>query len=151
MENRSVRNMWSDFLDAHSEFSRVEAPEAIQFFDNEKDADRHAALVLNNTKTATSASLLGIQNRNEKLPKVGGFLVVVDGRGNAKCVVRITSFKLKPWYDITQEHSRRDGFDSLGQWKTTYWEYFSKELTRYGRVPQETMIVVCITFEKIFG
>lgn len=151
MENRSARNMWGDFLDAHLEFAFAEAPEVIQFFDNENDADRHASLVLNKTKTATTFSLLGLQHRKEILPKTGAFLVVVDGRSNAKCIVRITSAILKPWFSIPEEYAKRDGFDNLALWKTTYWDYFSKELSEYGRVPKESMILVCVSFEKVFG
>ncbi|MDX1363858.1 ASCH domain-containing protein [Arenibacter latericius] len=151
MENRSAKHMWADFLDAHPEFARANAPETIQFFTNENDADRHAQLVLNKSKTATSFSLLGIQNRKESLPKIGSFLIVVDGRGNAQCIVRITSSTLKPWFNITEDYSRRDGFDSLTQWKETYWSYFSSELSPFRRSPQESMIVVCVSFEKVYG
>ncbi len=143
--------MWGDFLDAHVEFALAEAPEVIQFFDNENDADRHTALVLNRIKTATTFSLLGIQNRKERLPKTGTFLVVVDGRANAKCVVRITSSILKPWFSITEEYAKLNGFDNLSLWKTAYWNFFLKELSLYNRDPTESMIVVCVSFEKVYG
>ncbi|GGW37866.1 ASCH domain-containing protein [Arenibacter certesii] len=151
MENRSAKHMWGDFLEAHPEFASTKDPDTIQFFENENDADRHSQLALNRTKTATSFSLLGIQHRKESLPKIGSFLIIVDGRGNAQCVVRILSSALKPWFSITEEYSRRDGFDNLTQWKNTYWDYFSKQLSPFGRTPQESMIVICVSFEKVYG
>ncbi len=151
MENRSARNLWETFVEAHPEFAGLEAEGTLQFFENEQDADRHASLVLNHGKTATSYSLVGLQSRQESLPKTGSFLIVVDGRGSAQCVVQITGFTLKPWYSITADHSRREGFSSLEEWKKTYWDYFSEELAHHGRSPQESMIIVCVNFEKIYG
>ncbi len=153
MENSTARNMWGDFLDAHLEYAFVEAPKVIHFFDNEKDANHSLELVLNNTKKAMSHSLLGLQNRNEPLPKIGSFIVLTDWEGTAKCIVKTVSVKLKPLFSIDVDYAQLEGEGdkSLDQWKNMYLNYFTRELAPFGRVPKESMIVVCVTFEKVYS
>lgn len=153
MENSTARNMWGDFLDAHLEYAFVEAPKVIHFFDNEKDANHSLELVLNNTKKAMSHSLLGLQNRNEPLPKIGSFIVLTDWEGTAKCIVKTTAVKLKPLFSIDVDYAELEGEGdkSLDQWKNMYLNYFTRELAPFGRVPKESMIVVCVTFEKVYS
>ncbi len=153
MENSTARNMWGDFLDAHLEYAFVEAPKVMHLFDNEKDANHSLNLVINNTKKAMSLSLLGIQHRNEPLPKIGSFIVLTDWEGTAKCIIKTTSVKLKPLFSIDGDYTQLEGEDdkSLDQWKNRYWNYFTRELAPFKRIPKESMIVVCITFEKVYG
>lgn len=153
MDNASARNMWGDYLDAHLEFAFVEAPKVLHFSDNEQDADHSVGLVLKNLKNAASFSLLGLQHRKEPLPKVGAFMILTDWNGKAKCIVRTTSVKLKPFFSITKEYVKMDGLGdkSLEYWKKYHWDYFSRELSPFNRVPRDSMIVVCVEFEKVYG
>jgi len=152
MENASARNLWGDFLDAHLEFASEDAPKVIHFCDNEKDANLCADLVCKETKRATSHSLKGLQLRNEALPKIGDFYVVTDWEGNAKCVTRTTRVKLLPYFSIREEHARLEGEGdkSLGYWKKTHWEYYNRELGKFGAAPKESMIVVFEEFEMLY-
>ncbi|MBT8285058.1 MAG: ASCH domain-containing protein, partial [Flavobacteriaceae bacterium] len=43
-----------------------------------------------------------------------------------------------------------EGDKSLAYWKKTHWDYYTRELEPFGRVPRESMIVVCEIFEKVF-
>ena len=115
MDNASARNMWGDYLDAHLEFAFVEAPKVLHFSDNEQDADHSVDLVLKNLKNAASFSLLGLQHRKEPLPKVGAFMILTDWNGKAKCIVRTTAVKLKPFFSITKEYVQMDGLGDLFQ------------------------------------
>ena len=150
MENISARNMWGDFLDTHLNSTLVETPKVIQFYDNENDADQHVDMVVQHLKKAASYPLLGLQCKKEPLPKIGSFLIIIDGRGRARCIARITSMVLKPFFGIKDDYIRQEGFNDLEQWKTVHWDYFKRELAPFGRVPKESMIVVCITFDKVY-
>ncbi len=152
MENASARNLWGDFLDAHLEFASEDAPKVIHFCDNEKDANLCADLVSKETKRATSHSLQGLQLRNEALPKIGDFYVVTDWNGNAKCIIRTTRVKLLPYFSIREEHARLEGEGdkSLDHWKKTHWDYYTRELEKFGKSPKESMIVVFEEFEMLY-
>lgn len=153
MDNASARNMWGDYLDKHLEDAFVEAPKTIHFCDNEKDANECLELVLKNVKKATSPSLLGLQLRNEPLPKIGDFLVITDWDGKAKCIVKTTTVKLKPMFSIDEAYAQKEGEGdkSLAYWKKTHWDYYTRELAEFNREPRESMIVVCQEFVKVFG
>ena len=43
-----------------------------------------------------------------------------------------------------------EGDKSLAYWKKTHWDYYTRELAAYNRVPRESMIIVCEVFEKVF-
>lgn len=152
MDNASARNMWGDYLDKHLEDAFHEAPKTIHFCDNEKDANECAKLVKKGIKKATSDSLLGIQYRNEKLPKIGDFTVVTDWSGKAQCIIKNTKVQLKPFFSINEEYAKTEGEGdkSLAHWKKVHWEYYTKELEEFNRLPRESMIIVCQEFEKVF-
>lgn len=152
MDNASARNMWGDYLDHHLEDAFAEAPKTIHFCDNEEDANECANLVRKGTKRATSHSLLGLQYRNEPLPKIGDFNVVTDWEGKAQCIVRTTSVKLKPFFSINEVYAvlEGEGDKSLDYWKKTHWDYYERELQEFNRLPRESMIIVCEEFEKVF-
>ena len=152
MDNASARNMWGDYLDKHLEDAFHEAPKTIHFFDNEKDANESVKLVNKGIKKATSDSLIAIQCRNEKLPKIGDFTVVTDWNGKAQCIVKTIKVQLKPFFSINEQYAKieGEGDKSLTHWKKIYLEYYTKELKVFRRVPNESMIVVCQEFEKVF-
>mgnify|MGYP003624502833 FL=1 len=153
MENASARNMWGDYLDKHLEDAFVNAPKTIYFYDNEKDANECVNLVVKGSKRATSFSLLGLQAHNEPLPKIGDFLVITDWSGTAKCIVKTTSVKLKPFFSINEEYAQKEGEGdkSLAYWKKKHWDFYTRELEKFNRLPRESMIVVCQEFEKVYG
>jgi len=152
MTNESAKNMWQEFLNQQEEDSSHEVPQAIHFCDNEEDANTCAKLVKKGVKKGTSHSLLGLQYRNEKLPKIGDYKVVTDWEGNAQCIVRTTKVQLKPFFSINQEFAaiEGEGDKSLDYWKKTHWDYYTRELEEFERLPRESMIVVCEEFEKIY-
>ena len=152
IDNASARNLWGDYLDKHLEHVFVETPKTLHFCDNEKDANECAKLTKKGIKRATSDSLLGLQYRKEPLPKKGDFLIISDWEGNAQCIVQITKVQLRPFFSIDQAYAQLEGEGdkSLEYWKKVHWEYFTRELEEFERVPRESMIVVCQEFEKVF-
>ena len=152
MDNASARNMWGDYLDQHLEDAFHEAPKTIHFCDNEEDANTCATLVKKGIKRATSDSLLGLQYRKERLPKIGDYTVITNWEGEAQCIVKTTKVRLKPFFSIDEDYAQLEGEGdkSLEYWKKVHWDYYTRELEQYGRVPRDSMIVVCQEFEKIF-
>ena len=152
MRNASARALWGDYLDKHLEHVFVDAPKTVHFSNNKQDADAFADLAKRGVKRATSMSLLGLQHRNEPLPKIGDFLIVTDWEGQAQCIVRTVKVSLKPFFAIDAAYALREGIGdkSLAQWKKVHWDFFADELQAFGREPRESMIVVCQEFEKVF-
>lgn len=152
MENASARNLWGDYLDKHLEHAFAEAPKVVYFCNTEQDANECAQLVKKGIKRAISHSLLVLQCQNEPLPKIGNFMVVTDWEGEAQCLVRNTKITFKPFFAIDAEyaHLQGEGDKSLAHWKKMHWDYYIEELEPFGRVPRDSMIVVCQEFEMVF-
>lgn len=152
MENASARALWGDYLDQHLEHAFVDAPKVVHFCANEQDANKCSDLVKKGIKRATSHSLLGLQYRNEPLPKIGDFIVVTNWAGDAQCLVRTTKVHLRPFFSIDEAYAKleAEGDKSLEHWKRVHWDYYTQELEPFGRVPRESMIIVCQEFEKVF-
>lgn len=152
MDNASANNMWGDYLKNHLEDVFHEAPKAVHFGDNEKDANECAKLVKAGVKKAAAISLLGLQYRNEPLPKKGDYLIVTDWEGEAQCILETTKVTLKPFFSIDAAFAEKagEGDKSLAQWKKVHWDYYTRELAEFEREPRDSMIVVCQEFEKVF-
>ena len=43
-----------------------------------------------------------------------------------------------------------EGDKTLGYWRETHWQYFSRECQRIGREPNLHMSVVCETFKVVY-
>ncbi len=150
--NKSAKSLWGNYLEKHPKNVFVEAPKIEHFCDNSKDANYCAKLVEKGIKKATTHSLLGLQLRNERLPKIGDFRIVTDWDGKAKCIVRTTAVQLKPMFSIDENYAQieGEGDKSLTYWKQTHWDYYTRELKPFNCTPKESMIVVCEEFEKVF-
>ncbi|SFR35267.1 Uncharacterized protein YhfF [Robiginitalea myxolifaciens] len=152
MKNASAKRLWGDYLDKHLEYAFVDEPRVRHFGDNPELANTCLKLVLEGKKRASSQSLLGLQYREEALPKLGDFTVLTDWEGEAKCIMRTTAVRLKPFFSISSSYAKMEGEGdgSLDYWKTQHWDYFTRELEPFGRVPRDSMIVVCEVFERVF-
>ena len=152
MKNKSAKRLWGDFLDHHLEYAFAPEPRVEHFGDTKEIANSCLELVLKGKKRATSPSLVGLQCRNEPLPKIGDFTVLTNWDGEAKCIVRTVGVRLRPFFSITASYAKLEGEGggSLEYWKKTHWEYYTRELEPYGRVPRDSMIVVCEIFDKVY-
>jgi len=152
MDNASANNMWGDYLKNHLEDVFHDPPKVYHFCDNEADANACAKLVKKGIKKATSDSLLGLQYRKEPLPKIGDFAIITNWEGKAQCIIEITKVTLKPYFSIDEKYAllEGEGDKSLDYWKKVHWDYYTRELEEFDRVPRESMIVVCQEFEKVF-
>ena len=152
MKNASARNLWGDYLDKHLEYAFSHEPKVTHFGNSENEVNEALKLILSGKKRAISHSLLGLQYRKEPLPKIGDFTVLTDWKGEAKCILRTVAVRLKPFFSIRESYSKIEGEGdlSLTYWKNKYWDSYTKELEAFGRVPRESMIVVCEYFEKVF-
>ena len=53
-----------------------------------------------------------------------------------------------PSVDITTEG---EGDGSLAYWRKVHWEFFTRELSPFGRTPEKSMPVVCERFNVVYS
>ncbi len=66
-------------------------------------------------------------------------------------ICRNTQVQIVPFNEVTAEYAaiEGEGDGSLAYWREAHWAFFSRECQRIGRVPVETMPVVCTVFELL--
>lgn len=100
------------------------------FGDSPEMADELAALVMKGGKTATCCSLSSFE-KEEELPSVGSYSIVLDGEGTPVCVIRTIAMYLKQFSDMTDELAKKEGEGdlSLDYWKKGHQDFFEREGT----------------------
>ena len=144
----SAERMWESYAAAHPEAAGADW-DAWAFGDS---PDELAALVLAGVKTATASAYPLYALEGEPLPEAGEYSVILDGRGEAACVVRTDRVEVVPFRDVDGEQARREGEGdrSLAYWRAVRERFFREELAASGLVFTEDMPVVLEQFHMIW-
>ncbi|GBU14236.1 RNA-binding protein [Enterobacterales bacterium] len=102
---------------------KYKAAERWSFGDNEAQADEVAKRVIDGIKTATCANL-----DDEGEPEPGEIFVIVDGRNNPVCAVKLTEVKQVPFDLVTEQHAWEEGEGdrTLASWRTEHQRFFEE-------------------------
>lgn len=115
-------------------------------------ADEGACLVLEGRKTATSSlhELQGIED--ERLPKLGGRSILLDGHGRAVCLSENVSVEIVPFGQVGAAHAAAEGEGdlTLAHWRRAQCEDFTEWLAEVGRELSDDTPVLCETFRVAF-
>ncbi|MEO9891815.1 ASCH domain-containing protein [Aurantibacter sp.] len=151
--DESVVTLWDSFIFENPEFKNNDRPEAWFFHNNEKDANRLAALTLSKKKQAGSGLYAWYKEAQADLPQVGTQHIITDFNGTAKAIIEITKVDTIPFNQITPAYATLDmgtTEEPLEKWKKAHWEFFASTLEEAETKPSEGMLVVCEWFETIW-
>jgi len=121
------------------------------FGDSPALSDELLALVRSGRKRGGASLLWAHEADSEPVPAIGEVEIVVNHL-NAPCLVtRITAVEVVAFNQVSAGFAAREGEGdgSLEHWRKAHWAFFSRECRRIGRVPGETMPVVCSSFEVL--
>lgn len=115
-------------------------------------ADELAALVLARKKTATASLYELYALDGEELSCAGEYSVLLNGVGEAVCVLRTTRVYLSRFDEVTAQHAAREGEGdgSLAHWRAAHERFFTRELLSYGLAFSPELHVVCEEFEAVY-
>lgn len=126
---------------------KVKYPGAIAwaFGDSPEMADELVGLVIKGKKTATCGSLSSFKNEEES-PTIGGYSIILNGRGEPVCVIRTISLRIVRFCDVGEDLASKEGEGdlSLKYWREGHKDFFSREGTY-----QEDMELVAEEFELV--
>jgi uncharacterized protein YhfF len=122
------------------------------FGDSPEMADQLLALVLAGTKTATCSSLWEWEHERTEPLKAGYLAAIIDGSGNARCIVQTLEVNVTPYNEVTEEFAKAEGEGdlTLEWWRDAHWNFFSRTLPRIGKQPTQTMPLLCERFRVIY-
>ncbi|BAV99443.1 ASCH domain-containing protein [Lysobacter enzymogenes] len=139
---------WRDYLDHAGPVADDYA--VCSFGDNPRDAAELAALVLAGTKRATAS--LARDYPADGLPRVGDYVVVLDGDGRPCCLWRTSEIQIKPMREVDAAFAwdEGEGDRSREDWLRGHRDYFSAQARREGFAFDDGIAVVFERFRIVW-
>ena len=154
IDHAGAAALWAAYLATLPEAERavLGEPEVWAFGDSPELADELVALVLQGIKTATADLVWTVEFEVRQIPKMGDFSVILDGAGDALCIIQTTDVIIRPYEEVPPEfaYDEGEGDRSLAYWRQAHWRYFGRRCTEMGRDPTMTMPVICERFKVIY-
>lgn len=115
-------------------------------------ADELARLVLEGKKTATASAYDLYAKSGEPLPKEGEYSVILDGAGEAVCIICTSKVYVVPFCEVSavQAYKEGEGDRSLAYWRKVHRDFFTRALAEAGLVFDENSRVVCEEFAVVY-
>ena len=116
------------------------------------EPDQLADLVLKGEKTATASAYDLYQIDGEPIPQAGTFDVILDGQGQAVCIIKVTKVTVIPFNQVSAEHAFKEGEGdkSLTYWQQVHQELFTEWLAEVGLEFSQESGVVLEEFHKVY-
>lgn len=114
---------------------KMHYPDALawQFGDSPELADELVQQVLSGRKTATCGSLISFQQEQARgeAALAGSNNIILNGSGQAMCVIRMLTTDVIRFCDVTAELARKEGEGdlSLEHWRQCHRLFFEREGT----------------------
>lgn len=147
-------DFWARGERLHAEMRRRERfLEAFAFGDGERMAADLAALVLQGVKRATAGLVWAYEHDNKAPPRPGDLSIVTTWTTKQPlCVIETTAVDVVSFNEVSEDFARTEGEEdgTLQSWRRNHTAFFAGECARIGRVPDETMLVVCERFRVVF-
>lgn len=142
-----TEEMWAQFAQA-----RAMTNESYDAWAFGGAPDELARLVLQGEKTATSSAYDIYRVKNQPLPRVGEYSVILDSKREAVCIIRTTNVQILPFGEIGEQHARKEGEGdkSLAYWRKLHQDFFTAALQKVGLSFDESRKVVCEEFEVVY-
>jgi uncharacterized protein YhfF len=122
------------------------------FGDNPDMANELADLVISGVKRATASLVRDYSSPDKPLPRVGDFVVVIDGAGNPRCIFRTTEIEIKPLIAADERFAwdEGEGDRTLDWWLAGHRRYFARQAARDGFKMHDEIETVFERFEVVW-
>ncbi|WP_303974240.1 ASCH domain-containing protein [Streptococcus merionis] len=141
------KQMWADFCQLHPEIKQEMDAWAFGVL-----PDELAQLVLEGTKTATASAYDLYSIEQEPIPEAGSYDVVLDGQGQAVCIIETTKISIVPFNQVSADHAYKEGEGdrSLAYWRQVHEDLFTQWLAEAGITFTEDSKVVLEEFRLVY-
>ena len=147
---QDIEPFWLAYQRAHE--IKVEGFSASALADARVLANELAELVLAGIKRAHATLLRDFQKDLDPLPQIGDHLVVLDGTGQPRAIVRCTHVEKRRFNEIddTFAFDAGEGDLSLRWWLTAHRQDFAERAEREGFEVDERVELVLESFERVW-
>jgi uncharacterized protein YhfF len=147
--SKEIADYWNRFKKENQITSQF--VNAWSFGDSPELADELLRLVLTGKKTGTATLVIELEKEGDKMPEVGDYNVILDGKGKPAAIIRTTSVEIKPFNKVEEAYAYSEGEDdrTLKSWKREHWKYWTRKGQKLGFVMKEDLLVICENFELV--
>jgi uncharacterized protein YhfF len=131
---------------------QVEGFTATAFGHTRAVADELAALVAEGHKRAHATLERDFEADGDELPRPGDHVVVLDGRGTPRAIVRLIHVERRYFNDIDEEFAFEcgEGDRTLAWWLTAYRQDFAERAEVQGFQVGERAVLILEHFERVW-
>ena len=88
----------------------------------------------------------------EKMPEVGDYSVILDGKGQPAGIIRTSSVVVKPFKEVDEAFAYSEGEDdrTLKSWRREHWKFWTRVGQKKGFTMKEDLLVICENFDLIY-
>jgi uncharacterized protein YhfF len=115
-------------------------------------ADELLALILAGPKRATACLVRDVELGREQLAQVGGYVVVLDGRGTPTAIWRTTHVEIKPLNEVDDAFAwdEGEGDRTRDGWLRMHRKYFTRRAAAEGFTFDDSMEAVFERFTLVW-
>jgi len=126
--------------------------DAWSFGDNHELADELLALVLAGKKTGTATLVIELEKEGLKIPEIGDYNIILNGKGTPAGIIRTTSVIIKPFNEVDEKFAYSEGEDdrTLESWRREHWKCWTRVSKTLNFEMKYDLLVICENFELIF-
>ena len=148
--SKEITDYWNRFKKENQITSQL--VNAWSFGDNPQLADELLELVLTGKKTGTATLVIELKKEGEKMPEVGDYNIILDGKGKPSAIIRTTSVIIKPFNQVEEEYAYSEGENdrTLESWKREHWKYWTRKGQKLGFKMKEDLLVICENFKLVY-
>jgi uncharacterized protein YhfF len=141
---------WGEFIDHFG--GGADRHVVVAFGDGPALATELADLVVAGTKRATASLLRDYTNGGEPLPRVGDFVLVVDGEERPRCIWRTMQVDIKPLIAVDEQFAwdEGEGDRTRDWWLDAHRRYFRRQAAREGFAMHDEIETVFERFEVVW-
>jgi uncharacterized protein YhfF len=106
--------------------------EVVAFGDSPAMADELGQLIATGPKRASAGLYRDFESDSASLPKVGGHVVVIDGRGKPLCIFRTTEVRIGPLSSVDDAFAWDEGEGDRSRvwWLKAHTDFFTRQAER---------------------
>jgi uncharacterized protein YhfF len=148
--SKAITDCWNRFKKENKIKSNFVG--AWSFGDSPELAEQLLKLVLTGKKTGTATLVIELEKEGDKMPKVGDYNIILDGKGKPAAIIQTTSVKIKPFNQVKEAYAYSEGEDdrTLESWKREHWKYWTRKGKKLGFTMKENLPVICENFKLVY-
>jgi uncharacterized protein YhfF len=145
-----IERFWLDYQKASN--PQVTGFSAAAFGPTRALADEHAALIREGSKRAHATLERDFEAEGDELPRAGDHVVVLDGAGTPRAIVRTRHVERRYFNDIDAEFAfeNGEGDRTLAWWLIAYRQEFAERAEAQGFQVGERAVLILEFFDRVW-